>query len=231
MEVFWSIALAAAVIGIVAAVGIKEHAALRTSRRNLLDACAKHLTGPTIVHGHDDFPKLSGTYAGHRLHVDLIPDTMTIRRLPQLWISVTLLDNLESESEFAVLVRPSGNDFYSLTEAMDRTLTPPSTLPWEVLVRGKGEGAQKMIDSQAVLLGSILADPHIKEIAATRKGLRIIRQAGEGRRGEHLLLRQAIFDNAEVSPEALSALIKNLLSLRDSLEPQQYLALSTAQSA
>ena len=66
-------------------------------------------------------------------------------------------------------------------------------------MRGAGRNPQALLDRMAPTLGAILADPRIKEIAVTPKGLRLVRQAGEGRRGEHLLLRQAVFDDAAVT--------------------------------
>ena len=38
------------------------------------------------------FPRLTGRHRGREVRVDLLCDTMTIRRLPQLWMSTTLLD-------------------------------------------------------------------------------------------------------------------------------------------
>ena len=54
----------------------------------------------------------------------------------------------------------------------------------------------------------------MKEIAVTREGMRIIRQADQGRRGEHLLLRQAVFDKAGVSAETLESVLAEIETLR-----------------
>ena len=188
----------AAVLG---AMAVRDHWRLRASRRGLLEPCRRILFGAEITLGGDDFPKIIGQYGGRRVQAELIPDTMTIRRLPQLWLSVTLMEKLPGIYGFAVLARPSGNDFYSLTESFEQSLTPPAGFPWEVLIRGEHVTAQAHLETLAPDLGAILADPCIKEVAVTAKGVRIVRQAAEGRRGEHLLLRQAIFDDAVVSAQ------------------------------
>ena len=54
----------------------------------------------------------------------------------------------------------------------------------------------------------------MKEVAITERGLRIVRQAGEGKRGEHLLLRQAIFETAGVPREDLEHILDQLEQLR-----------------
>lgn len=190
-----------AMVAVVAALGwvaMREHRALRAARRDLLSNCLPLVESGSIGCGVAEFPRLSGTYRGRRVAAELMPDTMTVRRLPQLWLSLTLLDSVPVVGGFAVLVRPSGNDFYSLTETFPVTLDPPRDLPWEVLVRGASLDDQQLVDDLAPVMGSILADPKVKELAVTPRGVRIVRQASEGRRGEHLLLRQAVFDEANV---------------------------------
>lgn len=203
-------------LGLAMALGfvvLREHRALRRSRSSLLDRCEDRLQSGRIESGLAEFPRLTGRYTGRPVHAELIPDTMTIRRLPQLWLSVTLLETLPVRGGFAVLVRPSGNDYYSLTETFPHTLQPPGTFPWEVLVRGASLADQRLIDQCGALVAGILSDPKVKEVAVTPKGVRIVWQAAEGRRGEHLLLRQAIFDNADVTPDAFDHILSTLLSL------------------
>lgn len=191
----------------------REYLRLRADRQDLLDACIGVLTSGEIQHGGDHFPRLVGTHAGRHFRAELIPDTMTIRRLPQLWLSMTIMDARPGIAEFGILVRPSGSEFYSLTNTFDRRLDVPASLPEEVLIRGNSAQAQFLVNALADDLASILVDGKIKEIAVTRKGLRMVWQAGEGRRGEHLLLRQCVFDDARLEPETLASLISQLDNL------------------
>lgn len=181
----------------------------------LLDGCNSVLDDFNLTVGGDGFPRLRGRRGARAVQVDLIPDTMTIRRLPQLWLSVTLLDRLPVDGDFAVLVRPSGCDFYSLTENLPHRVAPPAEFPWEVLIRASGARAEALVERLAKPVAALLADPHVKEVGVTAKGLRIVRQAGEGRRGEHLLLRQAVFDDAEILVTDLETILGKLESLRD----------------
>ena len=63
-------------------------------------------------------------------------------------------------------------------------------------------------------MSDILADRRVKEIAITDRGLRIVRQAGEGKRGEHLLLRQTVFENANVGRRDLASVLDQLQAIR-----------------
>lgn len=213
MEPILSFAVAAGAASAIAGLAVKDHRRARTSRRGLLDDCAAHLADSRLAYGGDGFPRLAGLHAARPVRAELIPDTMTIKRLPQLWLSVTLLVSPPISGSIAVLVRPSGNDFYSLTEKLGVALRPLRDLPWEVLARGSGVDPQSLLESLSARIGAILSDPRVKEIAVTPKGLRIVRQAGEGRRGEHLLLRQAVFDNAAVPVADFERLLLALESL------------------
>jgi hypothetical protein len=156
------------------------------------------------------------------VHLELISDTMVIRRLPQLWASLTYLDTLTGVPSLAVLVRPAGYEFYSLTSSLPYGLDPPTDFPPEVLVRGSDARAAQLLKQLRLQLATILADPRVKEIAITSKGLRIVSQMAEGRRGEHLLLRQAVFDEAVVRPSELYKRLEELEALRDAVEAHKW---------
>lgn len=199
---------------VVALMARYENAQRRASRRGLLDHCVHVLSNPVITHGPDDFPRLEGRHEGSVVRVELIPDTMTMRRLPQLWLSVAVTAPRPGMQGFSALARPNGCEFYALTSRFTARLEAPHGLPAELLVTGESPAAQRLLDALAPTAAPILADPRVKELAVTAKGIRIMRQACEGRRGEHLLLRQAVFDDAHVAPADLQAILSAIMALR-----------------
>lgn len=206
---------------IVVAMAIREHRNLRAGRRSLLDDCRGILQAGTLQHGSDDFPRLDGRWRGSKVNVELIPDTMTIRRLPQLWLSVTWLAPMPCQGAFAALVRHSGYEFYGLTSRFEHRLEPPQGLPSEIIIRGKDAMSQELLDAMQEPLAAIFADPKVKEVDVTPKGVRIIRQTVEGRRGEHLLLRQAMFDGAHVTASDLKQTLAQLEDLRATISENE----------
>ena len=166
--------------------------------------------GAAINHGSDGFPNLEGRHRGRYIRAEFIPDTMTIKRLPQLWLSLSRIEPQPGNSEFAILVRPSGTEFYSLTTGYEHRLEPPAGLPDEILVRGSRPSAQQHLNRVGPIIGKILPDPKVKEIGVTKKGLRLVWQASEGRRGEHLILRQCVFDDARVTRADFARLLAYL---------------------
>jgi hypothetical protein len=192
---------------------VRDHRAATAARRGLLDDCSGVLDRSKLTHLESGFPQLSGSHRGRGVHVDLVLDTMTIRRLPQLWLSTTLLDRNPGLPGFSVLVRHIGNEFYALTSRFEYRLDPPLGFPFEVLVRGDA-GAALLLARLAAPIAEILKDPRVKEVAITERGLRIVRQACEGKRGDHLLLRQSVFENAHVPREDLALILDQIHGMR-----------------
>lgn len=208
-----------ALVGIVvtAIIAMREHRSALAARRTLLDRCVPLLTGAEITLGSDGFPRLEGRHRGRFVRVELVPDSMTVRRLPQLWLKVTRLEARPRQPEFSILSRPTGAEFYSLTSAHRLILKPPTGLGMAVMAKGSSSASQQVLDASARALESIFRDPRMKEAAVTARGLRLVWQAAEGGRGEHLL-RQCRFERAGVDADALAGLLTHLDTLSASLD-------------
>jgi hypothetical protein len=201
------------VLGGLAWMGLRDHRARYASRASLLDECAVAFDRHAITHDGDHFPKLSGRIGSRNIDLRLISDTMTIRRLPQLWMQVTQLVRLEDVGGFAILVRPSGYEFYSMTAGYHHLVETPAGFPGEVIIRAKDRKAALMFERMAPAIAPILEDACVKEVAVAPEGIRIIRQASEGKRGDYLLLRQAVFEEASVSTEMLDTMLRDIDSI------------------
>lgn len=192
--IFGLIAFAA----VIANLALRDHRRAVGARRRLFDNCLGVLEAEHWTAGADGFPALDGRAFGHQVKAKLIPDTMVMRRLPQLWLSVTMLEINPRAPSLSLLARHCGNEFYAVTPDLPRRIEPPAGLPLDVLVRGDGPMAEALCHDLVPVLARLLADPRVKEVTLTPKGARIVRQVAEGQRGEHLLLRQAVFGDAMV---------------------------------
>ena len=214
MSLFGILTLCGAV-GLLAGWGVRDHRAQVERRRRLLDECSTLFDTHALTHGGDGFPRIRGVRDGRNLHVQLFNDGMTIRRLPQLWMQITELEALPVGGDgFAVLVRPSGYEFFSLTGGFHHIIEVPGSFPSECIVRGESAGSERVFARAIAPLSAALADPRIKEVAVTRNGLRIIRQVDEGRAGDYLLLRQAAFGRSDVPGVVLLDMLERLRALR-----------------
>jgi hypothetical protein len=207
--IFGLIAFAA----VMANLALRDHRRALGARRRLFDDCLGVLEAEHWTAGGDGFPALDGQAFGHRVKAALIPDTMVMRRLPQLWLSVTMLETNTRAPSLSLLARHSGNEFYAVTLDLPRRIEPPAGLPLDVLVRGDGSSAEALCHNLVPALAKLLADARVKEVTMTPKGVRIVRQVAEGQRGEHLLLRQAVFGDAMVEREDFVRTLSDLAVL------------------
>ena len=213
------IALVAAGLFLLVVMVQRERTAQMRARSLFLADCRSLFDQVSESEGADGFPQLEGLIAGKRVQVAFIPDTMTLRRLPQLWLSVTLLDPLPLEGALGVLARPGGSEFYALTPTFADRLERPAIFPPAVLVRGTGPDSAAALAKAGNAIGGLLADPKVKEVVATKKGLRVVWQAAEGKRGEHLILRQGAFASGPIDPAVLVSLFDDLEIIAAALRP------------
>jgi hypothetical protein len=187
---------------------VREHRAVLAERRGLLDDAAKLFDNARITFGRDHFPVLVGRLDnGRRAKVELIADTMVTRRLPQLWLRVTLSEVKQcARPTIGALARPTGAEYYSLVHDMPEWMTPPQT-ETSLLMRGDGGATAWQAERVSALFRSMFADPQVKEAVITPRGTRVIRQAAQGDPGAHKVLRQARFPLAAVPSELVSLAI------------------------
>lgn len=202
-----------AIAAVLANIAIRDHRRAVSARRGLLDQCLGVLDDEQWSASGDGFPMLEGRANGQFVRAALIPDTMVMRRLPQLWLSVTVLEAQPGSPSLSVLARHMGNEFYAATLDLPRRVEPPAGLPFDVLIRGDGARAADLCRRLAPAFAKILEDARVKEIALTEKGVRIIRQVAEGSRGEHLLLRQAVFGDAPIDGAAFAQTLEEACQL------------------
>jgi len=203
-------------LGLLYAMARRDHLREVGRRAGLLDRIAAFLPQASATIRPDGFPALAGRLAdGRAVTVELIPDTLVHRRLPELWLIVTI----EEESplggpSIGGLSRPTGAEFYALVPALPRLLEMPEGVETSLLLRCSndfiGPAAERL--GRAVI--RLFDDREIKEIVSTQHFTRIVRQASEGERSAHLLLRQSRFAIVEVPPELVTRAVAEADLLR-----------------
>ncbi len=142
--------------------------------------------------GADGFPRMSATYRGFPVQIYPLVDTLATRRLPALWLMVTLQDKLPVKAHFDLMMRPAGPTTFSNFDHLPHTLDPQEGFPEQAVIRTD--------DAEDVLPASLIA-PHIepffgpraKELLITQNGLRIVWLLAEAERARYGVLRQAEF--------------------------------------
>lgn len=186
--------LSLAACALLAVLATREHRKTMTRRHRLLDEAGAVLKTPRFGLSADHHPVVSGVLEdGTQVTLDVVTDTMVTRRLPQLWLRVTLQDGVRQVwPAIGVLARPTGSEYYSAVHGLNEWLTPPMTqVP--MLMRGSADARNDQWQPLRQSLAGLVTDPRLKEAVVTPRMIRVVMQAAEGERSAHLLLRQARF--------------------------------------
>lgn len=211
--ILFSVSIAAACVWI-GRRAICDHRDMLAKRRRLLDEAARLFPDAQISFAPDHFPILvTHLEDGRQVRIELLADTMVTRRLPQLWLRVTLSEISEcSRPAIGALARPTGAEYYSLVHDLPQWMAPPET-ETSLLVRSDGRGSTWQIERAATMFRQLFSDPALKEAVISPRGTRIIRQAAQGERAAHMLLRQIRFAVGAISVDLVQKAISEATAL------------------
>ncbi len=78
------------------------------------------------------FPRMTGRRDGLTFDLQAVPDTLTFRKLPALWVLITLPEPLPIDATLDLMARPSGNEPFT---KFARPPTCQGTSPSEPMTR------------------------------------------------------------------------------------------------
>ena len=178
----------------------------------MLDGCAALLEDPVKGTDRTGYATLDGRYRGLPVAVRLIPEALVFRRLPQLWLSVSVHAPTGQPHTLDALRRVAGAEFYSPGDRLPERLAVPEGWPGDTCLRGT-RGAGTLLDRLREPVAGILRDARVKEVLITPRGTRIVTQLAQGERGAYLLLRENSFPIERVPPQALAPVLEAALIL------------------
>ncbi len=169
---------------------------------------AKVLPGPTY-----GSYRLAGRHHGLDVQVQTVVDTLSVRKLPSLWLMVTIADSLPVKATFDLMMRPAGPTTFSNYENLPDSAGTPPGFPEQAIIR---------TDNQTLMVPPRVVLPHLdadfrqrgKELLISPKGLRLVVQLGEADRVRYGVLRQAEFGEARIEEIELRGLLDRLMTLR-----------------
>jgi hypothetical protein len=186
----------------------------QVDRNTLFAAALKIIDEPVFEQqGAQEFPCLSGKYRGFSVQVKPVVDTLATRRLPALWLLVTLQDALPLKARFDMMMRPAGPTTFSNFDLLPETLKLPAGFPELAVIR---------TDNANQVLPAELIRPHLapffglraKELLITENGLRMVWLLAEADRVRYGVFRQAEFGSPQIDPDVLTDIFENLIAIR-----------------
>ena len=195
---------------------VRETRARRATRSGYFDATQPLFDGGERRIQPTGFPRMTGRRAGLAFDLQAIPDTLTFRKLPALWVLVTLPEPLPLEATLDLMARPSGHEPFTRFAALPQSLPTPPELPDHIAIRS--DDAMRIPPSDLIARhADLFADPLVKELVLSPKGLRIVILAEEADRGRFLIFREAEMGRTPLSRARLLPLLDRLVALRDDI--------------
>lgn len=219
-------------IGVMGAIlirlGWRERATIRALRAAIFDACLPCFDDYRITQDSVDFPVLDGHLRGRRVLLEPVVDAVTVRKLPVLWLRVTLLEPLPMGAALSLLVRPQGTEFWSPSAKLRHRLPIPAGWPQHALLRSDQPDVAHLLSKLSPHVEAFFSDLHAKEIAVSPRGVRLVYQLDQARRSNYLVLRTALFDQGSLAPTLLSALAERTFAIHQALGGAGVCVLETA---
>jgi hypothetical protein len=218
------------VLGIIAALGV---AALLA--RQLLDAMATARRRPAeifdpvlpLFDSHDisagdtvGCAKLIGRHRGELFQLQTVVDTLATRKLPSLWLLVTLPQPQPVGGVFDMMMRPAGPSTFSNFDFLPQTIATPQGFPEQAVIRTDGGTPLPPAD---------VIRPHLrvfhtaagKELLISPKGLRIVVLAAEADRARYGVFREANFGAVRLEARALAEVLDTLIALAQDIAKEK----------
>lgn len=202
---------------------LTRHAIASSRRRRaesgrLLDAAAALFEQSRISEGATAGTHvLTGRYRGSDAEVKVVADTLPLRKLPSLWLMVTLPGPLPVRATLDLMMRPAGPTTFSNFDHLPVTVPTPAGFPKDAVIRTDDE--MQMPDPGLVARHlRHFQGRHGKELLITPKGLRIVMLAGEADRARYGVFRQADFSDITVAPDMIADCLDLLMDLRNDIE-------------
>ena len=192
---------------------VRESRARTLSRASYFDAVKPLFDGGETRVQPTGFPRMTGCRAGLAFDLQAIPDTLTFRKLPALWVLVTLPEPLPLDATLDLMARPSGNEPFTRFADLPQSLPTPADLPKDIAIRSDDATRIPPPDLIAAHAG-IFADPRVKELVLSPKGLRIVILAEEADRGRYLIFREAEMGRTPLPASRLEPLLDRLAAIR-----------------
>lgn len=195
----------------------RHYLELVSRRKAYFDRCLSLFDQYSLSQDGIDYPRLVGRIDGHEIQVAPVIDTLSVRKLPSLWLLVTMAHPLPVKAVFDMLIRPLGTEGFTNYHLLPTTIPTPAGWPNAAVIRTNdpsGLPPLELLDLSVARLES----KRLKELLISPNGVRIVVQAAEGLRDHYLAYRDAIFKTSELEESRLREIVEVLFQIKSILE-------------
>ena len=198
---------------------LRASAARTAARAGYLTLChpllsnLRHRLSPT------GFPRLNGHYHGHLFDLQVIPDALSVRKLPCLWLMVTLPEPQPAPATVDIVQRATGLETFTHFPRLPHAHPLGPAFPETATLRSDTAAAPP--DFPLRIHAGFFADPRAKELLISPKGIRLVWLAEQADRGAYLIFRNAEMGANPLNPAHLQPLLERAVALSRSLHAHQ----------
>lgn len=189
----------------------RHHQQVLQDRSALLSESSKVLSVTQTLTNQAGFPQLLGKFGGNTVALRLEVDKLAPRKLPMMWLHLTLFRPAGSTGSLDILARPEPSDVFSPGWEWQKAITPPKN--WPQHARYYSQGRVPLLQSIDNDVRTIFADQHAKELLITPETVRLTYLVRQAERGHYLLLRTADFDMQPIDSAEIAACLRQLQTL------------------
>jgi len=188
----------------------------KQARSSVFDGCDSLLQDPQASWDKANLPVLYGNYAGFKVQLSVVEDTLGWRKIPPLWLLIKVAANHPSHGTLDFIARPANNEFYSPSWQWDGSMKIPARWPQHAILKYLKQPVDlALLDND---VPELFADTKMKELLVTPDMTRLTYMIKQGERGEYLLMRNAVYNNSPVSKDIVESLLKKAVAIRRNLE-------------
>ncbi|MBC2835678.1 hypothetical protein [Paragemmobacter straminiformis] len=205
----------AALLGAVLLLSRRRQGRVLARRAALLDPCRRLFADTRLRCDAFGFPRMAGTRDGLSYDIQIVPDALAVRKLPALWLLVSLPQSMPVAFTLHLMLRPTGAEGFTRFRSLPNQHDLPAGFPADAALRSDDPVAlalAPLLQPLVTLWGDTL-----KEIILSPKGLRLTLLLEEADRKTYLILRETDLGQTPVNPAALSRALDALAGLRAAL--------------
>jgi hypothetical protein len=186
---------------------------------NLLFAEVASLFTETEIKPGESFGShiITGIYDEHSFELKTITDTLNTRKLPSLWLMMTLKSPIPIKHTLDMMMRSAGPSTFSNFDFLPVIIQAPSGFPEQAVLKSDEDQSPFDLNLLRPILG-FFKNPRAKEFLATPNGLRLVTQLSEAERARYLVAREARFENASIDVSETRHALELLLALKNNLQ-------------
>jgi hypothetical protein len=215
------------VAGVALVLLYRRDAAIQKRQRGLFFAeCLNLFQSYRVEQDGRAYPQLRGKYRDRTVTVEPIVDHLAWRKLPVLWVQVTVLQSTRYRGVLDFLARPTGAEYFSHAYNLAHHMHLPSDWPQEALLCCDDPESAVPLETLSPFLTE-LGDPKFKELVVTPNGVRLMWRVDQASRAHYASFREIKFETVSIDAELARHVLDTALAIADTVsldEPQRKVA-------